>query len=97
MHPTTDLDRLGRRLWLVASLFVSRWDVPVNSAVPAARRNRLGMPDTITTLPDKTLLAFADHGRLCGEMPTDGRDAEAMLADFVRVGADMPHAIRADD
>ncbi len=97
MHPTADLNRLGRRPCLVASLFVSCWDVAVNSAVPATQRNRLGRPDMITTLPHKTMLAFADHGRLRGEMPTHGRDAEAMLADFVQVGADMPHAIRAND
>lgn len=127
----------------VASIFVSRWDVAVNDAVPAALRNRLGIaiaqraylayrevlaaprwralaaagarsqrllwastgtkdpaapdtlyvtalaaPDTINTLPDKTLEAFADHGHLEAVMPPDGGDAEATLADFTRSGVD---------
>ena len=50
----------------------------------------LAAPDTINTLPDKTLLAFADHGRLCGEMPTDGGDAETTLAEFAQAGVDEP-------
>ena len=37
----------------------------------------LAAPDTINTMPDKTLLAFADHGQVSGEMPADGGDAEA--------------------
>ncbi len=45
-------------------------------------------PETINTLPEKTLLAFADHGQLCGEMPADGGDAEAVLAEFAHAGVD---------
>ena len=45
-------------------------------------------PDTINTIPDKTLLAFADHGELKGEMPLDGGDAEEVLAQFARLGID---------
>jgi transaldolase len=48
----------------------------------------LAAPDTINTMPDKTLLAFADHGTLRGEMPADGGDAEAALAEFARAGVD---------
>lgn len=134
---------LDPRVASVASLFVSRWDVAVKDAVPAALRNCLGIaiakrafkayrellvsprccklfaggarpqrllwastgtkdpdasdtlyvealaaPDTINTLPDKTLLAFADHGKLRGELPVDGGDAEATLAEFARAGVD---------
>jgi len=48
----------------------------------------LAAPDTINTIPDKTLLAFADHGELKGEMPRDGGDAEEVLARFARLGID---------
>ena len=40
----------------------------------------LAAPDTINTVPEKTLLAFAEHGQLRGVMPEDGGDAEAVLA-----------------
>ena len=49
----------------------------------------LAAPDTIDTMPDKTLLAFADHGRIGAPMPVDGGDAEAVLAEFVRQGVDL--------
>ena len=49
----------------------------------------LAAPDTINTIPDKTLLAFADHGTLRGELPADGGDAETTLAEFARVGVDI--------
>jgi len=48
----------------------------------------LAAPDTINTIPEKTLLAFADHGRVDGVMPSDGGDAEAVLATFTRAGVD---------
>jgi transaldolase len=48
----------------------------------------LAAPDTINTIPDKTLLAFADHGTLGSELPADGGDAEATLAEFARAGVD---------
>ncbi len=44
--------------------------------------------DTINTMPEKTLLAFADHGKLRGVMPQDGGDAEAVLERFARAGVD---------
>lgn len=49
----------------------------------------LAAPGTINTLPDKTLLAFADHGRLRGELPADGGDAEAVLAEFAQAGVNV--------
>jgi transaldolase len=128
----------------VASIFVSRWDVAVNSQVPINLRNQLGIaisqsaylsyrellksarwqmlaaagarpqrllwastgtkdaaesdtyyiaalaaPDTINTLPEKTLLAFADHGELSGVMATEGNAAETLLARFVPAGVNI--------
>jgi transaldolase len=48
----------------------------------------LAAPDTINTIPDKTLLAFADHGQVDDVMPVDGGDAEETLAAFRRIGVD---------
>ncbi|HEY2862735.1 MAG TPA: transaldolase [Casimicrobiaceae bacterium] len=48
----------------------------------------LAAPDTINTMPDKTLLAFADHGQATGVLPTDGGDAEQTIAGFRRVEID---------
>jgi len=46
----------------------------------------LAAPDTINTMPEKTLLAFADHGKVKGVMPIDEGYAEAVLAEFTREG-----------
>ncbi|HJP92876.1 MAG TPA: transaldolase [Pyrinomonadaceae bacterium] len=48
----------------------------------------LAAPDTINTIPDKTLLAFADHGRPGNAMPFDGGDAEDVIAKFNAAGID---------
>ncbi|HXS51436.1 MAG TPA: transaldolase [Usitatibacter sp.] len=49
----------------------------------------LAAPDTIDTLPEKTLHAFADHGKVAGVMPVDGGDAEAEIAAFTKAGIDV--------
>jgi transaldolase len=46
----------------------------------------LAAPFTINTMPDKTLLAFADHGEIGDPLPADGGDAEAVLAEFAAAG-----------
>jgi len=46
----------------------------------------LAAPNTINTLPEATLHAFADHGRVKNTMPLDGGDAEEMLAAFAYEG-----------
>jgi transaldolase len=46
----------------------------------------LAAPDTINTIPEKTLRAFADHGQLKGALPVDGGDAEQVLAEFTQAG-----------
>ncbi|WP_322628320.1 transaldolase [Halothiobacillus sp.] len=48
----------------------------------------LAAPDTINTIPEKTLLAFAGHGVMKSALPADGGDAEATLAEFTRAGVD---------
>jgi transaldolase len=48
----------------------------------------LAAPDTINTMPEKTLLAFAEHGRINGALAADGGNAEAVIADFATAGID---------
>ncbi len=46
----------------------------------------LAAPFTINTIPDATLLAFADHGTLGESMRADGGDTEKMIAKFAQAG-----------
>lgn len=48
----------------------------------------LAAPFTINTIPDATLIAFADHGVLGELLPPDGGDAETMIAKFAEAGVD---------
>jgi transaldolase len=48
----------------------------------------LAAPDTVNTIPEQTLAAFADHGHIKGALPIDGGDAEAVLAEFAQSGVD---------
>src|ERR1700756_2109108 len=49
----------------------------------------LAAPNTINTIPEKTLLAFGDHGKAAGTLPRDGGDCETVLADFRKAGIDL--------
>jgi transaldolase len=40
-------------------------------------------------MPEETLLAFGDHGRVSGAIPRGGADCEQVLAEFGRVGIDV--------
>jgi transaldolase len=48
----------------------------------------LAAPLTINTMPDKTLLAFADHGQVREPLAPDGGDSEEVLAAFNEAGID---------
>ena len=48
----------------------------------------LAAPDTINTIPEKTLLAFAAHGKVKNLLPVDEGYAEAVIAEFTREGID---------
>jgi transaldolase len=48
----------------------------------------LAAPRTINTLPEKTLLAFADHGQVVRALPADGGYAEDVIEEFTREGVD---------
>jgi len=49
----------------------------------------LAAPFTINTMPEPTLLAFADHGEVGEPLPTDGVAAEETLAEFAAAGIDL--------
>jgi transaldolase len=49
----------------------------------------LTAPDTINTIPEQTLHAFADHGVVGAVMPADGGDADAVLARISSAGVDI--------
>ena len=49
----------------------------------------LAAPYTVNTIPDATLKAFADHGKVGAAMPADGGDCEAVLAQFAKAGINI--------
>jgi transaldolase len=49
----------------------------------------LAAPNTVNTMPEATLKAFADHGELDAVMPADGGDCEAVLSQFAKAGIDV--------
>jgi transaldolase len=49
----------------------------------------LAAPNTVNTMPEATLLAFADHGEVGPPLATDGGDADEVLARFARAGVDV--------
>lgn len=46
----------------------------------------LTAPDTINTMPEKTLRAFAAHGEIKRVLPEDGGDADSVVATLARAG-----------
>jgi transaldolase len=49
----------------------------------------LAAPETVDTMPEKTLIAFAEKGTLSGVMAVDGGDGEQVLARFAKAGIDV--------
>jgi len=49
----------------------------------------LAAPFTVDTIPEATLLAFADHGDVGAATPADGGNCEAVLAEFAKAGVDI--------
>jgi transaldolase len=58
-------------------------------ASPTLYVEALAAPDTIDTMPEKTLLAFAAQGQVKSVMPADGGDTEEVLARFAAAGIDV--------
>ena len=73
--------RPQRLLW--ASTGTKDPDAPATLYVEA-----LAAPDTINTMPDATLLAFARHGKLGAPLAQDDAEAVRMLQRFRAVGVD---------
>jgi len=46
-------------------------------------------PNTVNTMPQKTLHAAAEHGAVARTLPRDGGDGAAVLMEFVRAGVDI--------
>jgi transaldolase len=49
----------------------------------------LAAPFTINTMPDATLKALADHGRIAAPMAPDGANCEETLKEFAKAGIDV--------
>jgi transaldolase len=49
----------------------------------------LAAPNTVNTVPEETLLAFANHGLVEHAMPRDGGDSEQVLVSITRAGIDV--------
>jgi transaldolase len=49
----------------------------------------LASPFTVNTMPEPTLIAFADHGEVGELMPADGGNAEQVLKEFATAGIDV--------
>jgi transaldolase len=71
-----------RMLW--ASTGVKDPKAPTDLYVSA-----FAAPETIDTMPEKTLLAFAQNGSVKAVMPKDGGDAEQVLKRFAAAGVDV--------
>lgn len=69
---------------LFASTSTKDPDLPDTMYVTA-----LAAPDTINTMPEETVLAFADHGEVGELLPADGGDVEHAAAEFADAGFDM--------
>jgi transaldolase len=49
----------------------------------------LAAPHTVNTMPEETLLAFADHGRVGSLLSADPAPADALMARFAAAGVDV--------
>jgi transaldolase len=74
--------RPQRLLW--ASTGTKDPDAPDTMYVEA-----FAAPFTVNTMPEPTLLAFADHGEVGDLFPADGGNAEAVLQEFEEAGIDV--------
>jgi transaldolase len=74
--------RVQRLLW--ASTSTKDPQLPDTAYIDGLRA-----PHTINTMPDATLQAFADHGRVGEPIPADGGDADYTLAQFESAGIDV--------
>jgi transaldolase len=50
----------------------------------------LAAPNTVNTMPEETLLAFADHGAAPAALPRHGGESEAVLLAHAKAGIELP-------
>ena len=50
----------------------------------------LAAPFTVNTMPEGTLLALADHGKITKAISADGGDSANILAEITKAGVDLP-------
>jgi transaldolase len=80
--------RPQRPLW--ASTGVKNPDYPDTLYV-----TELVVADTVNTMPEKTLLAFGDHGEVHGDRVTGtAAEAQGVFDALARVGIDLPDVFR---
>ena len=94
MNATRTLHELGQSLWLdnitrelLETGTLKRYIDELS--VTGLTSNPTIFDNTINTMPEKTLLAFADHGQVDGAIPREGGDAKQVLAAFTRAGFDL--------
>ena len=51
-------------------------------------------PQTINTLPRKTIAAFAEHGKVTASLQQDSDEAIQVMRDLRRAGIDVPQLTR---
>ena len=88
MHATPAWRRLAERDVPEQRLLWASTGTKDRSASDVLYVEALAAPDTIITLPDETLLAWVDHGRIDATLPEDGGDSPAVIAQFARAGVD---------
>lgn len=49
----------------------------------------LAAPNTVNTMPEQTLKAFVEHGKVSGAVPRNGADCEQVLTEFGKAGIDL--------
>ncbi len=49
----------------------------------------LAAPNTVNTMPEETLLAFGEHGKVGGAIPRDGANCEEVLTEFGKSGIEV--------
>jgi transaldolase len=49
----------------------------------------LAAPLTVNTMPEGTLKAFGDHGKVGAPLSASGGDCEAVFAEFAKAGVDV--------
>ena len=80
------LRRIG--IWPQRLLFASTGTKDPNAS-DVLYAAALAAPDTINTMPETTLFAFADHGKVERTLPRDGGDSREVLSRFAAAGVDV--------